>query len=57
MICIDRHISSKDIINLLLKNRRIGSDKISEFLSPTPPHKLSAKSFGISQKQLAQAVN
>ena len=48
MICIDRHISSKDIINLLLKNRRIGSDKISEFLSPTPPHKLSAKSFGIS---------
>ena len=33
MICIDRHISSKDIINLLLKNRRIGSDKISEFLS------------------------
>jgi single-stranded-DNA-specific exonuclease len=57
MICIDRHTSSKDIIALLLKNRRISPDKTSEFLSPTPPYKLSAKSFGISQKQLDQAVN
>ncbi len=56
MLCIDKNTSDQEILDLLLKNRKIGSKNIKEFLNPTNPKKLQPKDFGINQKSLNQAV-
>lgn len=56
MMIINRHTPSDDIIALLLKNRHISQNKISEFLSPKSPHQFEPKLFGVTPNQLNQAV-
>jgi len=56
MICIDRSTSEEDILKLLLKNRQISSDNVSEFLNPVSPNKLDIALFGLNQKSLDKAV-
>ena len=53
---IDSHLSSQDFLTLLLKNRSLSKDELSNFLQPPHPSKLSLTDFGLHQKDLNAAV-
>jgi single-stranded-DNA-specific exonuclease len=56
MLCVDKNTSEMEILNLLLKNRKINPKNIKEFINPINPKKLQPKDFGINQKSLDQTI-
>ncbi len=54
---IEKDFSELDFLDLLLKNRNIQKDQISDFLKPVFPGTLTPKQYKVSQKQLNKAVD
>ena len=51
-------LKTEDIIDILLKNRGIKTKKQKdEFFNPTTPDKISAKSLGLSKREITKAIN
>ena len=55
-LLIDGSISTRKIINLLLKNRHITTTQFDRFLKPEHPRHLSPRRFGVSSPQLKKAT-
>lgn len=56
MAIIDKNTSKEEILDLLLKNRKITEEKKDEYLSPSPPQSFLPKDFGINPKNLDKAA-
>lgn len=56
MAIIDKNTTQEEILELLLKNRKITKQNRQEYLSPSPPQSFSLKDFGITPKNLDKSI-
>lgn len=56
MVIIDKNTTQEEILELLLKNRKITKQNRQEYLSPSPPQSFSVQKFGINPKNLDESI-